>query len=177
MKLILDIKATLSATSSKRSKLMVTADLDAFQRSLILSFIRHLFGSVSYSCGTRLHGLNSSFPPNGMVELKEKRMAMSGQAGIHSTTKPAALPREHKGIIVTTQLSPGEHRDQIHCLSSTTRGGRKKTALRSFMKHCRGSGPTGKTVPRVLNHVFSHIAFLKKHEHSSMNLLILEMYF
>lgn len=124
-----------------------------------------------------LPGLNSSFPPNGTVELKEKRMAMSGQAGVRGTTEPAARPTEHKGIIVTTQLSPGEHRDQIHCLSSTTRGGRKKTALRSFMKHCRGSGPTGKTVPRVLNHVFSHIAFLKKHEHSSMNLLILEMYF
>lgn len=99
-----------------------------------------LWECLLLSYGTRLPGLNSSFSPKGMVELKEKRMAMSGQAGFHGTTDPAALPSEHNGIIVTTQLSPGEYRDRIHGLSSATRGGREKTALRSFTKRCRALG-------------------------------------
>lgn len=68
----------------------------------------------------------------------DRRGLMSGEAGTHSPTNWAALPREDNGTIVTAQLSPGEHRDPIHCLSSANRGGRKKTALRSFTKHCRG---------------------------------------
>lgn len=93
MKIIPDIIATLpdTTTISKKRKLPAAADFDA----LSMVFIFH--SSPPWEClllfyGTRLCGLNSNFSSNGMVELKEKRWAMSAQARIHSTTKRAALP-------------------------------------------------------------------------------------
>lgn len=144
-----------------------------FQWSLILSFTPYLPGRVSYSTvAPWLQGLHGNFSSNGMAELKERRGSMSGKAGVHSLTNWAALPRKDNGTIVTAQLSPGEYRARIHPLSSTTREGRKNTALRSFTKHCRGPWAKRQCL-WVVNDIFSHMAFLKKCTHSSMTLLTL----
>lgn len=112
---------------SKKRELMVAADLDALWSLMVFNSIFHSsppWERLPLFYGTSLQGLNSNFSPNGLVELKEKRLAMSGKAGICSSTNPAALSSEHNGIMATTQLSPGKYRD--HSLSVLNHQRRKE---------------------------------------------------
>lgn len=63
------------------------------------------------------------------MQLEEKRLVMSGQAGLHGTANRAARPREYNSIIVSTQLSPGKDRGRIHCPSSAMREGRNEYSI------------------------------------------------
>lgn len=57
----------------------------------------------------------TEFSSEGLVELREKRLAMSGRAGSAALQTGQPSTAEHNGIMVTTQLSSGEYRD--HSLS------------------------------------------------------------
>ena len=125
---------------------MVAANCDAF--SLAFTFIFQ--SPPPWECllliMAHFGDWTATFFSNGMVQLKEKRLAMSGQARIHSTTNRTALPSEYNGRIVTAQLSPGKYRDWIHCLSSTSREGRNKNSIEVI--HWTLPRPTGKkTLP------------------------------
>lgn len=109
-------------------------------------------------------GLASSFPTSqcfawaslvlsswkGRAERKEVGDGRAGQEPQHYEV--GTPPGEHNGLTVQAQLSPGEDRKWIHCLSSSSREGREKTALMSCSDPPRAAGP--KTV--TLSHTLAH---------------------